>query len=124
MLYLEVRIFSLSDYESWWWILVFMIGSLVLMEISYLLIFYGHFRKEFGLSLKKSLFIGLGCHITYTLFEYIVIWLFLTKQTYNNYSFGFYLMVFLALIEIISIVFLAIKTKKEYSYWKIPNDLS
>ncbi len=124
MLFTEVYLFSLSDYEALWWGLTFIAGSLTLMEMTCLLLFFGHIKKKSNLPLRKSLFIGLGFHILYTLFGYVVIWLFLTKQSTNNYRFVFLILVVLAIVEFISLVLLFIKTRKEYIFWKTPDRLS
>ncbi len=119
MVFTEVLIFSLSDYEALWWVLTFLASSLTLIEMTCLLIFFGYIKKKDNLPLRKSLFIGLGFHILYTLFGYFVIWLYLAKQSLYNFMFGFIIMTAIAFVEIIFLFLVLFKTRKEYNLWKV-----
>ena len=109
----EVYIFSLNDYALNWLVLTLMLFTLVFLEITYLLYFFGYIRNINHLPLKKSLIIGLVFHVLFTLFGYFIIWLTMVGSTIDHEIVGLISVMGVLIIEIITLVVLSLKLRKE-----------
>lgn len=106
---------AIDGYLASWMKWVFLLLSLSLLQITFLLYFFGYYRRIHQIPLRKSIFIGITIFILFHLYAYLTIWLISLGGPYSAKKLiAFLANIALVLLEVATIILLATKIRNAY----------